>query len=185
MFGKLFGSKDDRQFEAEIRIADAAFRDSVLLMKLLEAAGTNEAAKAALATASTNWRQSLEPRQRTTGISLLRFLFKAMHVGYSKQLLDEALSLFTSSSSLAARLAALDVLGAMSATPNPTQLLTPQEFERLVAFRTQLMQQMNAVQQQYATDGVACDVAREVSKTNASSALVAVIAKFSKFSGAQ
>ena len=185
MFGKLFGWKDESQFEAEVRVADTAFRDSVLLMKLLEAAGTTEAAKSMLAVTSTKWRQSSDARLRTTGISLLRFLFKAMHVGYSKPLFDEVLGLFTSSSSLAARLAALDVLGAMSATPNPTQLLSQGELERLIAFRTQLMQQMNAAQRQYATSGVAADLAREISKSNGSNALAATVERLSKTGSTQ
>ena len=183
MFGNLFGSTDESQFEAEVRVADAAFRESVLLMKLLEAAGTTEAAKSMLASASNKWRQSSDARLRTTGISLLRFFFKAMHVAYSKPLFDEVLQLFTSSNSLAARLAALDVLGAMSATPNPTQLLPPKELERLIAFRTQLMQQMNAAQRQYATTGVAADVAREVSKSTASTALAAAIERLGRLNG--
>ena len=105
MIGKLFGSKDQPQFGGEIRIADVAFRDSALLMKLLEAEGATEQAKSLLASTSAKWRQSSQPRLRTTGISLLRFLFKAMQVTYSKPLLDETLDLFTSSNTgaLAAR----------------------------------------------------------------------------------
>ncbi|NGZ11857.1 MAG: hypothetical protein CV088_21245 [Nitrospira sp. LK70] len=87
MFGKLFGSKDEAPFEGEVKTADLAFRESVLLMKLLEAEGSTESAKATLIAASAKWRQSLDPRLRTTGISPLRFLFKAMHVAYSKPLL--------------------------------------------------------------------------------------------------
>lgn len=184
MLGKLSRSKEAALFEADIRSADLAFRESVLLMKLLEAARSTAAAKSTLVSASAKWRQSPDPGLRTTGISLLRFLFKAMNVAYSQSLIDEVLNLFASSTSLATRLSALDTLGAMSATPNPTQLLQPKELERLIAFRAQMMQQVNTSQREYATTGVAADVARELSMTDAFSALVAAVERIGRLGSA-
>lgn len=175
MFGKLFGSKQLLGGELEAVTADRAFRDSVLLMKLLEAEGASPGAVGLLVAASSKWRHAEDARIRATGLNLLRFLFKAMHVLYSKPLLDEVLELFTSSQSLAARLAALDTLGAMSASPNPVQLLSPTELKQLTDFRSRLMSEMNVAQREYVSTGVRADLAIELANKPPGEAIASAI----------
>lgn len=175
MFERLFGSKPPIPGDPQLIAADYAFKDSVLLMKLLEAEGTSSGAVGLLVSTSSKWRHAADARVRATGLSLLRFLFKAMHVPYSKPLLDEVVELFQSSKSAAPRLAALDTLGAMSASPNPVQLLTDIEVRNLTDFRSRLMTEMNATQRKYVAAGVGVDVARELANRAPSEALVAVV----------
>jgi hypothetical protein len=178
MFGKLFGDKPN-----EVQLADRSWRNSVLLMKLLEAEGTSHPAIKLLTNESFTLIRSDGIRKRVTGLNLLRFLFKAKHVEYNKPLLDEVLDIFFSTQSLAARLASLDMLGVMRTTPNPMEQLSAKETEALVSFRSKLMSSLNASQRQYSTEGVASDVAREVARCSPFDAIKSVVARVGQSAG--
>ncbi len=176
MFRRLFGRT---QPDPELLVADRAFRDSVLLMKLLEATGTTPRSVDELVKASATWRRGVNHQLNATGLCLLRFLFKSMHVRYDKALHDEVIHFFVSANSQASRLSALDVLGAMATTPNPMQLLPTREQEQLLTFRAALLVELNTAQRAYTSAGVSADLARVLTGSSPAEAVTATIARLS------
>ncbi|MBF0330722.1 MAG: ankyrin repeat domain-containing protein [Candidatus Omnitrophica bacterium] len=166
MLSWLFGGKND-----DFQVTDRSWKTSVLLYKLFDIAGMARPDMEFLRDKSFAWVRSSNIEKKVTGLNTLRYLFKAQHIPYSKELLDEIVTVFFNNDSLAVRLAALDFLGAMSTSPSPLQYLNPSEVKQIVAFRGKMLNKMQASQRAYADSGVQSDIAKESSGKTPAEAL--------------
>jgi hypothetical protein len=72
------------------------------------------------------------------------------------------LNVFLSDASVAARLSALDLLGAMGTAPNPLWRISAADKKQVLEFRSRLMAGKNASQRAYAANGVLTDIAGDL-----------------------
>jgi hypothetical protein len=161
----------------DLQLTDRSWRTSVLLGMLLEAEGRSVDALKLLRNKGFEWIRSDSPEKKTVGLNTLRFLFKGNHLPYSRDLLNEILDVFLSDASLAVKLAALDLLGSMSTTPNPLTHISAVEAKRIAEFRNELTKMMNASQHAYAAKGVHADLARESFRKTYEEALRNIISR--------
>ena len=160
----------------ETDLADRSWRTSVLLFTLLEGEGNTGNGVDLLQNKSVGWLGSSSSAKRAVALNTLRGLVKGQHLASNQDLSNKVLNVFLSDASLAVKLAALDLLGAMKA-PNPLSRISESDKKRIIEFRSTLMKLMNASQHAYAAEGVRADIARETSGKTHREVLMDVISR--------
>lgn len=174
-----------RVWSDEFRLADRAWRTSLLLVGLLERDGVSMDQLTLVLEKCSEWIARGTPECKAVGLNVMRSLFKASLVPSSRDLEGAVATVVATDASLAVRLAALDFLGAMNAldflgAKNLTSLLVQvpsEDMRKILEFRSNLMKKMNASQRAYLTQGIHEDVAAETRGRLPGEALRSVISR--------
>ncbi len=161
----------------DFQVSDRSWRVSVLLVMVLDFEGSSAEGLNLLLARCFEWIRSASEEKKAVGLNTLRFLLKGGYFRHDRGLVDEVRDVFLSDISLAVKLAALDLLGAVGTAATPLSQLSDFEIQRFTQFRAELMKRMNASQRAYAARGVHADLARECSGKTPEAALRNIISR--------
>lgn len=173
-------AKPSKQISIEIQRAHDSWKTSILLVELLQREGSTQGASGLLLAKSLEWLRSPDAERRSLALNLLRGLSKSQNVaflGRKGELMATVMNVFVSDESLAVKLAAADLLGAVGVPPAFAAQLSAETKRDLIQLRSRLMREMNAAQRTYAADGLRTDVDAELSSRTSREALEHVMAR--------
>ena len=122
------------------KISEQAWKQAVLVVKVLDAANYHSKPMKYVYKTSNAYLQSDQPTRQTFALHVLRFLYKSGRATIGWLAKRRILGMLRSHDSLAVRLAAFDVLGAIMTQTGSRSGVKESDYSDIMDFRKQMLQ---------------------------------------------
>jgi len=145
------------QHKHELEISEQSYKQAVLVMKFLEAAGDPHDEVNSLGKQAENCLSSDSSSIRAFGLNLLRFLYKKGMISMGFFLKRRIRGLLKSDPSKSVRLAAFDLLGAVLSNTGSKSGVRESDYATILDFRAKMIERSPKLRQ-YESSGVREDI---------------------------